>query len=235
MAKYPMSYVAIDTNMVIDMARISENYKGKRPNGNGYYQKIRDVKRIASIGKTLKFEIVPTVFDEISKKLKPSEIEFLRKFCAIVEPKNKLEFASETYKLAQTYVKRRVMKPLAIKEKNATNKNKSEKIYKEGVPSRDSLAMAEASVLGLNFLTLNYHDFIWYEENANANHKGKNSNQRQKDIEAINIEKNYVFYDSSGKKYCSKPIDLEGFLNTYREPRYKSMNTANVVIKDYER
>jgi hypothetical protein len=78
-----VSYAALDTNVFISMASVGTEI-GPDCKKQGFYGKIRDMKRLAQAGH-LKFVITPSVLSEIARqkremnpKIREKEIQFLK-------------------------------------------------------------------------------------------------------------------------------------------------------------
>lgn len=148
--------VAIDSNVFIDL---SSEMAGHRQDintvTNNFYDRLAVIRKLAEKGK-LRFIITPTVLQEItSHGFKPNELRFMQKYCYVLQPKDKVEFAKKVSKLMHTYVSTGIM-PVGRRH-----------------PYGDAMIMAEATIAGVNLLTNNYRDFIVFEEELDAYKKDK--------------------------------------------------------------
>lgn len=133
--------VAIDTNVFIDMSHHMRDNKKV----TGFYGKIREIRLKAEQGQ-IRFVITPSVLSELAVHgLSPIEVEFIKKYCVILEPKDKQAFAKEAVSLSREYIRSGAMKP-------------------SNTPWGDALIMAESTIAGLNILTNNYKDFVVYKD-----------------------------------------------------------------------
>lgn len=213
-----MSVIAIDTSIFIPIAQINPTLEPGQKK-QGFYQSIRDMKRLAMTGK-LKFVITPSVLKEIvygweKKKLSPSAIkneeQFIRDYCYIYEPKNPEQFAKETLNLACAYIKKGLM---------SRDKDKE--------PLTDAIVLAESTILGLNLVSANYTDFENYikesqlkfsrltEEdkliNKNQSHE---QGARAEEIEKFNERHGFVSFNGS-ENVALRPYSSSEFWKYFR-------------------
>lgn len=194
-----VSYAALDTNVFISMASVGTEI-GPDCKKQGFYGKIRDMKRLAQAGH-LKFVITPSVLSEIARqkremnpKIREKEIQFLKDYCYVYIPENEDDFVAETYKLAKIYIDSAVMKS-------------------EDKRFMDALIMAESSILGINLISNNVRDFSYYMEDSYVDRvKAK----RAKDIQRINEKNGYMYHTTDGQKIVPRPYTSEEFLNLFR-------------------
>lgn len=140
--------VAIDTNVFLDMAH---SMAGKMQNTDilttNFYDRLAKIRNRADQD-LIKFVISPTVLDELlNHGLSKSEHLFMKKYCLVLQPKNKEKYARLVNELAREYIKSGVL--TMGKGKNRFN---------------DSFVLAESTIAGLNLLTNNIRDFIIYNE-----------------------------------------------------------------------
>ena len=140
--------VAIDTNVFLDMAhRMVGSMDNNGILTDNFYDRLEIIRELAN-QKKVKFVVTPVVLNELLHHgLSKSEVHFMNRYCLILKPKNKEQFASLTNDLAREYIKSGIMK-----------------MGKGQHRFNDSFAMAEAAVAGLNLLTNNIRDFIIYDE-----------------------------------------------------------------------
>lgn len=195
--KSKITRVAVDTNILILMSAIDENFEPKRGKDSGFKDKIRIMKRKAING-SLQLVVTPTVLNEISKKITQKEQKFLQNYCYVVNPTDKQKYAFESMKLGIEYIRSGVMQ-------------------KENGCASDALIMAESTVCGLNLVTGNTHHFIDYEPGEVE--KG-HSTSRAEDIQNLNKKLGYVFVNGKKERIVPKPCTPEYYFENFKNGKY---------------
>ena len=199
--KSKITRVAIDTNIIILMAAIDENFEHKREAHKGFKEHIRVMKRKAING-SLQLVITPTVLNEISKKLTPKERHFLQDHCYVVNPADKQKYAYDSMKLGIEYIRSGVMQ-------------------KENCSASDALIMAESTVCGLNLVTGNTHHFIDYEP---GEVEKTHSTSRAEDIQNLNKKAGFVFVNDKNETVVPRPCTPEYYFEHFKNGKYALMD-----------
>ena len=209
-----ISYVVIDTNVFIELSHISVDYVPKKRDA-GFRHILRSIKRLNRSGH-VKFVITPTVLAEImrvNKDIKPSarqrELDFLKEHCLVYKPEDEADFAAKTYNLASDYLESGVMQ---VRKKNNYG---------------DSLIMAEASLLGLNLLTMNSRDFSFYDDECGGKRK---KNHRANDIMELNKRKKLSYTTMAGMRVTPRPYSPEEFMELFKSGMFEGKKNAKQVF-----
>lgn len=209
-----ISYVAIDTNVFIELSHISVDYVPKKKDA-GFRNILRSIKRLNRSGH-VKFVITPTVLAEImrvGKDIKPSvrqrELDFLKEHCLVYTPENEADFATKTYNLASDYLEAGVMQ---VRKRNNFG---------------DALIMAEASLLGLNLLTMNSSDFSYYDDEYGNKRK---KHHRANDIMQLNKNKKLSYTTMAGMRVTPRPYLPEEFIELFKSGMFEGKKNAKMMF-----
>ncbi|MFQ6724420.1 MAG: hypothetical protein ACLRFE_03725 [Clostridia bacterium] len=192
--------------------------------GQKYYNNLLDMYRLWEMVQkgVAELYITPSVAGELDFEWFEEQIDFIDKYVNVLKVKDedaKLFYAKRGL-LAKDYVEGGAM----LEQYNASQRKR--------VPQNDAYIMAEASLFGLNFVTINEKDFI------NSN-KWKDDYKRGDKIAEINNSRGLIFY--SNKPHCKvspKPITLHSFIMRARHFR-KDCNkdfyitNPNIDMEDY--
>ena len=204
-----LTRIAVDSNIIIRMATVDENLFLEPDKQVWFIEQLRIMKR-KCINGSLQIVITPTVMNELSRNMKKNELEFIQKYCLVVQPENKEQFAYNTVKLAVEYMKNGV-------------------IPRTGC-SNDALIAAEAALCGLNLVTANVHHLVFYEEGeVSPDHK----TLRNEDIQTINERSGLVFWGRSGEKFVPMPCTPDYYVEHFKEGTFSPIDYG--VGVNYER
>ena len=93
-------------------------------------------------------------------------------------------------------------------------------------PTNDAMNMAEASVIGVPFVTLNAKDYVFNP------HSNKEVNERAIGILQINIQEGYYFEDDYGRYVAPKPFSLATFGALLQNIDNKTLSISEVPAED---
>ncbi len=191
-----ISTIAIDTGAFIDLVRIDPDYLPSKKEA-GYKDELRKVKRIVLNGR-LRLVITPTILQEILEKADSRELDFLCEHCWYSSDLENSKIKLVNKSRARLYLK-----------KDYVRNKPDNKSY------NDACALAEASQLGLCFLTVNTYDLIDY---GKTEAKGTGKGGRVVALEQLNEELGLVDENLT----APHPVTPKMFLDSYKIGVYVS-------------
>lgn len=221
----PSLYEGIDPKLLPGLLR--DTYFGKiteGKDGKKYYDNLTRMYSLFDMIKKDRCEvyITPTVAGELDFEWAKQELNFINKYVKVIQVKDEdaKVFYSKRGLLAREYVKVGAMSELY----NASLRKK--------VPENDAFIMAEASLCGLIFVTINEIDFI-------NGSKKKDDYKRVLAIEEVNKKAGLVF-ESNVKNYKLEPqsMTLKSFIlkSKYRKDGFVKpywIVNPNINEEDY--
>lgn len=199
-----ISTLAIDSGVFIELFKTNVNSIPDEGTA-GFHEDIRCVKRLVMSGH-IKLVITPTVLKELMKKLNEQEIQFMFDYCYMAPAlKDKEIKLVNILAIAKMYLKRNGVR------------TKFDKRTKKIKTYNDARALAEASAIGLCFMTVNTWDLINYGKYDDAPN-GVREGGRVMVIKAINAE--YHFGEDA--RTTPYPMTPTMFLDEYHSGDYVS-------------